>query len=70
MKKAIKLTAAAVLVALLLTGAWAFGRREGIRHAIEDSQVWILDWDEHEDYDLDINIELDDNWYVHSCYIG
>ena len=70
MKKAMKLTAAAVLAALLLTGAWAAGRRAGVRHAIEDSHVWILDWSEHEDYDLDINIELDDNWYIHSCYIG
>ena len=70
MRRAIKLTAAAVLAALLLTGAWALGRREGVRHTIEDSCVWILDCDEHEDYDLDINIELDDNWYVHSCYIG
>ena len=70
MKKALKLTAAAVLVALLLTGAWAAGRREGVRHALEDSCVWILDWDEHEDSNLDINIELDDNWYVHSCTVG
>ena len=70
MKKALKLTAAAVLAALLLTGAWAAGRREGVCHALEDSYIWILDWEEHEDYDLDINIELDDNWYVHSCYIG
>ena len=70
MKKALKLTAAAVLAALLLTGAWAAGRREGVRHALEDSYVWILDWDEHEHSDLDINIELDDNWYVHSCTVG
>ena len=70
MKKALKLTAAAVLTALLLTGAWAAGRREGVRHALEDSYIWILDREEHEDYDLDINIELDDTWYVHSCYIG
>lgn len=70
MKRAIKLTAAAVLAILLLTGAWAVGRREGVRHALEDSYVWILDWDEHEHSDLDINIELDDNWYVHSCTVG
>ena len=70
MKKAIKLTAAAVLAALLLTTVWTLGRREGVRHAVEDSSVWILGWEEHEAYDLDISIELDDNWYVHSCYIG
>ena len=70
MKKAIKLTAAATLAALLLTGAWTLGRREGVRHAIEDSYVWILDLDEHENNSLDINIALDDNWYVHSCNIG
>lgn len=70
MKKAVKLTAAAVLAALLLTGAWTLGRREGVRHAVEDSHLWILEWDEHEDYDLDIHIEIDDNWYVHSCYVG
>ena len=70
MKKAIKLTAAATLAALLLTGAWTLGRREGVRHAIEDSYVWILDLDEHENNSLDINIALDDNWYVHSCNIS
>ena len=70
MKKALRLTVAAVFAALLLAGVWTLGHREGVRHAIEDSCVWILDWNRHEGYDLDINIELDDNWYVHSCYIG
>ena len=70
MKKAIKLTAAATLAALLLTGAWTFGRREGVRHAIEDSYMWIFDLEEHENNSLDINVALDDNWYVHSCNIG
>ena len=70
MKKALRFTAVAVLAAMMLTGAWAIGRREGIRHAIEDSSVWVLDWDEQGDHDLDISIELDDDWYAHSCYIG
>ena len=70
MRKALKLTAAAVLAALLLTGAAALGHREGVRHAIEDSEVWVLEWDAGEGCDLDVHIALDDNWYTHSCYIG
>ena len=69
MKKAIRLTVAAVLAVLLLTGAWAAGRREGVRHALEDSYVWIQDWEEREGYGIDINIALDNDWYTHSCCI-
>ena len=68
MKKALKLTAVAVLATLLLTGAWTLGRREGIRHAVEDSSVWILDWSENDNHDIEVGIELDDEWYVHSCH--
>ena len=60
MKKTMKLTAAVVLVALLLTSAWAIGRREGIRHAVEDSHVWMLE-------NGNICIELDGEWNTHSC---
>lgn len=70
MKTALKLTAAAILAAILLTGAWTLGRRDGIRHAIADSEIWITDWTEHDDYDFDINIDLDGQWYIHECYVG
>ena len=70
MKKAVKWTAVAVLAVLLLTGVWAAGRREGIRHTIEDSELWVLEQNEGDGYDFDVEIELDDNWYIHKCFIG
>ena len=66
MKKAI----AIAIIAAALLAAYTCGRQAGIHHAIADSEIWITDWTEHEDYDLDINIDLDGQWYIHECYVG
>ena len=65
--KRIILTGVAVVAVVL---AFLMGRKLEVRHALEDSEMWVLSFDTHDGYDYDINILLDGEWYVHSSYIG
>lgn len=69
MKRLITIIAALIIAA----AAYHAGRREGIRHAIEDSEIWTVDvynpaapeesaWN---GYDQRIIIELDGHTYEH-----
>ena len=75
MKKLIAL-AAALLIALAIYQA---GRREGIRHAIEESCIWTVECYDPENPDENarddgtdqtIFIELDGDLYEHGMYQG
>lgn len=65
----------AILVAIvLIVSAFLLGRAEGIRHAIEDSEIWTLEvYDPDDPYantrqdgtDQTIYIDLDGNIYSH-----
>lgn len=50
--------------------AYRAGHKEGMRHAIEDSTHWILDWEEHEDYDFDLYIDIDGDFYKTAVFVG
>jgi len=72
-----KLLFAAALFALLAC-AFCAGRREGVRHAIEDSEIFTVTCynpDAPEDsawngYDQCIYIDLDGQIYAHGMYQG
>lgn len=74
MKKAIALFA----VAALIVAAWTVGRAAGIRHAIEDSEIWTVDRYDPENpaasawngFDQLIYIELDGQLYEHGMIQG
>lgn len=69
---------AAVAVVLLLACAFCAGRREGVRHAIEDSEIWTVTCynpDDPDDsawngYDQCIYIDLDGQTYEHGMHQG
>ena len=68
----------AVALFALLACAFCAGRREGIRHAIEDSEIWTVtcynpdnpDESAWNGYDQLIYIELDGELYAHGMYQG
>ena len=77
MKKTIVSAIAAAIIAALLFGFYQAGRREGIRHAIEDSAIWTVevydpDNDAHplDDFDQIIFIDLDGDLYEHGMFQG
>ena len=70
MKKILFGIGAVVLGIAALFIAYRAGHKEGMRHAIEDSTHWILDWDEHEDYDYDLYIHIDGDEYLTTLFVG
>ena len=60
-----KLLLISAILALML-GILVLGYKCGIRHAIEDCDMWILEMGDP----VTIHIDLDGNWYEHTCYIG
>ena len=72
MKNIIKATAISLAAALLLFSAYSIGRSFGIRHAIEDAEVFITSFEELRDpaADLTVYIDLDGEMYEHGCFIG
>lgn len=61
-------------VAVLVAAAFLFGRTTGIRHAVEDAELYIVEFGDPEgipeDFDLRIWIDLDGQTYEHFAYIG
>ncbi len=61
-------------MAALAAAAFLFGRTTGIRHAIEDAEMSIVEFGDPEgipgDFDLRIWIDLDGETYEHFGYIG
>lgn len=70
MKKILFGIGACALAIAALIFAYRAGHKEGMRHAIEDSTHWILDWDEHEDYDYDLYIDIDGDFYKTAVFVG
>lgn len=69
MKRAIMCIGAAALLA----AAFLLGRSTGIRHAIEDSEMAIVEFNDSDipnSYDIRIWIDLDGQSYEHYGYIG
>ena len=50
--------------------AYRAGHKEGMRHAIEDSVHFIVDYEEHEDYDYDLYIHIDGDEYLTTLFVG
>lgn len=67
-------TFAIILVAAaLLFAAFTIGRICGVKHAIEDAEMCIVEFDDPDipvGYDLRIWIDLDGQSYEHFAYIG
>ena len=66
---------AAIIVAIVsIVASFALGRIDGIRHAIEDSEMCIVEFGDEEvlqqGYDLRIWIDLDGQSYEHFGWIG
>lgn len=60
-------------VAALFAAAFLLGRGAGIRHAIEDSEMAIVEFNDPDipdSYDIRIWIDLDGQSYEHYGYIG
>lgn len=60
-----KLIAILALVAMLI-GAF----RLGVRHAMIDSEFWILEFDDVTPYDYIVHVLIDGDWYEHGIYVG
>lgn len=73
-KHILALCAAILAVLLLCVGSFALGRESGIKHVVEDAELWVLEFNDEEveeqGYDLRIWIDLDGNWYEHFAYVG
>jgi hypothetical protein len=50
--------------------AYRAGHKEGMRHAIEDSEHFIVDFEEHETYDYDLFIHIDGDSYKTALFVG
>lgn len=62
---------AGIAIAAALAAAFAIGNETGKRHVIQDSELWIVDFEETETgADLTVHIHIDGNSYAHDCYIG
>lgn len=62
-----------IAVAVALVTAFTLGRIEGIRHAVEDSCLYITEFDDDdypETFDVRIWFDLDGQVYEHFGYIG
>ena len=70
MKKILFGIGAAVFGIAALFVAYRAGHKEGMRHAIEDSVHFIVDFDEHEDYDYDLYIDIDGDEYLTTLFVG
>ena len=77
MKRTMRKLLAVAIVAALVFGAWALGRREGIRHTIEDGHMFITSWDDcpadvpgGAEADLLMWIYLDGESHPHGLTIG
>lgn len=66
--------AAILAVILLCVGSFTIGHKMGAKHAVEDAELWVLEFNDEEveeqGYDLRIWIDLDGNWYDHFAWIG
>ena len=70
MKKILFGIGAVVLGIAALFIAYRAGHKEGMRHAIEDSVHFIVDCEEHEDYDYDLYIHIDGDEYLITLFVG
>ena len=67
-----------IVIITVIASAFIAGRAAGIRHAIEDSQIWTVDRYDPDDpeesswngYDQKIFIDLDGETYAHGMIQG
>ena len=57
-------------IALAATLAYRIGFKRGVNHAIADSEHFVLEFDEHDEYDYDLHIYLDEDEYLTTLFIG
>ena len=67
--KAMKKTLLIIGIAVGILAAFLTGRLQGIRHAIDDCEMYITEFPEDNTY-LHIYIDLDGNIYEHIGTIG
>ena len=79
MKKIIIACAAILAAAAIAAASWSLGRAAGIRHAIEDSEIFTVERYDPDDpdetaredgTDQTIYIDLDNQLYEHGMYQG
>lgn len=70
MKKILFGIVASILCIAAIILAYRAGHKEGFRHAIEDSVHFIVDYEEHDDYDYDLYIDIDGNTYLTKLFVG
>ena len=66
MKKRLLAALAALAAVAIIAAALRAAYNAGIRHAVTDSELWILERGD----DPEIYILLDNNTYVHAGYTG
>ena len=70
MKKILLGIVASILCVAAIILAYRAGHKEGFRHAIEDSVHFIVDYEEHDDYDYDLFIHIDGDEYKTTLFVG
>lgn len=69
MKKIIVIFAALILLTAIASGI--AGYISGKHHAIMAQEIWVMEfYPENAEYDVQIGVELDGNWYTYDGYIG
>lgn len=67
MKKIVAIIAALVLIAAAAITGYAAGKH----HAIMKQEIWVMEfYPENAEYDVQIGVDLDGEWYVYDGYIG
>ena len=63
---------AAIIAALVLIAAAAItGYAAGKRHAIMAQEIWVMEfYPENAEYDVQIGVDLDGEWYTYDGFIG
>lgn len=55
-----------ILALVIAMGSLFIGYRCGMRHALEDSELWITEFSDP----AEIHIHVDGEHYIHTAYIG
>lgn len=70
LRRIILIEIALLLLVVIIGISYNAGHKEGMRHAIEDSVHFIVDFEKHKDYGYDLYIDIDGDLYQTTLFVG
>ena len=68
-KKVLAVAVAIIILTAAVSGI--IGYVAGKNHVITNQEIWVMEfYPDGAEYDVEIGVELDGNWYVYDGYIG